>query len=229
MTEWDELADWWEEEVAADPAYADDVQPVVDALTAALSGPTLDLGCGNGRLAPSLPGPAFGCDSSLRLLRSARASGLAVVRSRLPDLAWARDASVGVAVACLVLEHLPDAGSFFAAVHRVVRSGGALVVVSNHPAFTATGAGPVADAADGEVLWRWGTYCIESISAEPAGSGSMVFHHRSMAAVLNAAGAAGWKLERMIEAGASRRTIARIPALAGQEHMPRLVGWRWRR
>ena len=229
MTEWDGLADWWEEEVESDPAYADDVQPVLDTLLAGLEGPSIDLGCGNGRLAGHLPAPAYGCDSSFRLVRSARAGGLAVVRSRLPDLRWLRPESMGSAVACLVLEHLPDAGAFFAAAHRVVRTDGALVVVSNHPAYTSTGAGPVADDSDGEVLWRWGTYLLDSIAAEPAGSGSIVFHHRPMAAVLNAASGAGWQLDRMIEAGAGPLTIERIPALAGQEHMPRLVGWRWSR
>lgn len=227
MTEWDQLAEWWEAEVA-DAAYDNDVQPLVDALVAGLEGPSLDMGCGNGRLRESLPAPAFGCDSSSRLLRSARSIGLPVVQSRLPDLGWMRSRSVATALACLVLEHLPDAVAFFAAAHRIVQSDGALVVVSNHPAYTSSGAGPVVDQSDGEVLWRWGTYLFDSIAAEPAGSGSVVFHHRSTAAILNAAADAGWRLDRMIEAGASAETIAAIPVLLGQEHMPRLVGWRWR-
>lgn len=228
MTEWDELAEWWALE-SGDPAYEHDVQPILDALLAGLSGPTIDLGCGDGRLYETLPQPAYGCDSSGRLLERARDRGMPGVRSHLPDLSWLRPSAMGVAVACLVLEHLPNAFAFFDAVANVVRPDGALVVVSNHPAYTSGGAGPVVDQSDGEVLWRWGTYLLESIAAEPAGKGSVVFHHRSMASVLNTAAGSGWSLNRMIEAGASEATIARVPALAGQTHMPRLVGWRWKR
>jgi len=227
LTEWDDLADWWSEEVA-DPAYEFEVHPLVTALVAGVQGPSLDLGCGNGRLLEALPEPVYGCDSSSRLLEMAVERGMAVIRSRLPDLGALRDAAFGSAVACLVVEHLPDIHGFLRESARVVAAGGHLVVVSNHPAYTSSGAGPVIDQSDGEVLWRWGTYLYESIAAEPAGEGSIVFHHRSLGSILNAAAEAGWVLDRMIEAGASGETIERIPSLAGQEHMPRLVGLRWR-
>lgn len=227
MSEWDDLADWWIDELA-DPAYADDVQPLVDRLIAGTTGPALDIGCGDGRLASVLPPPVIGCDLSQQLLTRARGRGVDVVQCHLPDLDWLRTDSAGVAVACLVLEHIPDAIGFFESVARVVRAGGALVVVANHPAFTSGGAGPVVDQSDGEVLWRWGSYLVDSIAAEPAGEGSVVFHHRSLAALVNAAADAGWSLDHMIEAGASAASIARVPALQGQEHMPRLVGLRWK-
>lgn len=226
MSEWDDLADWWVDEVT-DPAYADDVQPLVDTLLASATGPALDIGCGDGRLATSLPEPVIGCDLSRQLLDRARVVGVDVVQCHLPDLDWLRSDSVGTAVACLVLEHIPDAIGFFEATRRVVRSGGSLVVVANHPAFTSGGAGPVIDQSDGEVLWRWGSYLVDSIAAEPAGEGSVVFHHRSLGALLNAAAETGWSLDHMIEVGASPASIARVPTLQGQEHMPRLVGLRW--
>ena len=228
MSEWDNLAGWWIDEVA-DPAYADDVQPVIDRLLIGTTGPALDLGCGDGRLASVLPEPVIGCDLSMQLLAAARVRGVAVVQCHLPDLGWLRPDSVGLAIACLVLEHIPDAIGFFEAAGRVVRPGGALVLVANHPAFTSAGAGPVVDQSDGEVLWRWGTYLVDSIATEPAGDGSVVFHHRSMAGLLSTAARCGWTLEEMIEAGASGASMARVPALQGQEHMPRLVGLRWTR
>ena len=228
MSDWDQLADWWLSEVA-DPAYQDDVQPLLDTLMAGLEGPTLDVGCGDGRLFDRLPGPVIGCDLSRYMLEHARRRGMAAVQAHLPDLGWLRSDSVAVAVSCLVLEHLPDAIAFFEATARVVRPNGSLVVVANHPAYTSGGAGPVVDQNDGEVLWRWGTYMFDSASAEPAGTGSIVFHHRSLGSLLTTAARAGWDLRHMAEAGAGEETIARVPALQGQEHMPRLIGLRWSR
>ena len=226
MTEWDQLANWWLSEVG-DPAYEHDVQPLLDILLAGLDGPSLDMGCGDGRLFERLPSPVIGCDLSRYLLEHARRRGMAVVQTHLPDLDWLQPASVTVAVACLVLEHLPDALAFFEATRRVVRPGGSLVLVANHPAYTSGGAGPVVDQSDGEVLWRWGSYLFDSISAEPAGNGSVVFHHRSLGSLLTTAARTGWDLRHVAEAAASDETIDRVPALGGQEHMPRLIGLRW--
>jgi len=227
MSDWDELADWWLAELN-DPAYVDDVQPLVDTLVVGGGGPALDLGCGDGRLADVLPKPVIGCDLSRPLLERARQRTFSVVQSDLPDLRWLRSDSIGLAVACLVLEHIPDTIGFFESVARVVRPGGSLVVVANHPAFTSSGAGPVIDQSDGEVLWRWGTYLIESLAAEPAGQGSVVFHHRPLGTLLTTAADCGWVLDRVVEAGTSEASMARVPALQGQEHMPRLIGVRWR-
>jgi hypothetical protein len=58
--------------------------------------------------------------------------------------------------------------------------------------------------------------------------GEVRFFHRPMADLFNAAAAAGWKLERMIERGLSTETIARIPGYEGQEGIPRLLGVLWR-
>ena len=227
MSEWDELADWWATEVE-DPAYVHDVQAVLDALLIGAAGPSLDMGCGEGRVSATLPAPVVGCDSSGRLLDRARGRGVAVVQSHLPDLAWIRSASIATAVGCLVMEHLPDASELFVETARIVQPGGSLVVVSNHPAFTSSGSGPIVDQSDGEVLWRWGTYLVDSIAVEPAGEGSVVFHHRPLSSIVSLAARAGWSLTQMVEAGASPETIGRVPALAGQEHMPRLIGLRWR-
>ena len=228
MTNWDDLAGWWATEVS-DPAYVDDVQPLLDQLLAGCEGPALDLGCGDGRLAPTLPGPVFGTDASMRLCRAAASNGMAVVAADITQLTWVKPAAVRLAVACLVVEHLTELDAFFSGAHRVVDDDGALVVVANHPAFTAPGAGPVVDPNDGEVTWRWGSYFVESVAAEPAGPGHVLFHHRPLAVLLNAAARNGWGLDKMLEAPASATTIARIPALDGQEHMPRLIGIRWLR
>ena len=175
----------------------------------------------------SLARPVVGTDVSLRLLRHASRTG-PVVRSRLPALDWVRTAAIDVAYAVLVLEHLPDLDVFSSAA-RVVRPGGRLIVVMNHPAFTPASAGPIIDPADGDFLWRWGSYFEPAPVAMPAGDREVVFYHRPLGDLLNAAAAAGWSLDEFVERGFSEAAIVAVPAYAGQEHMPRLLGVRWLR
>jgi len=78
-------------------------------------------------------------------------------------------------------------------------------------------------------LWRWGPYLSAGSSREPAGEGSVVFHHRPMGELLTAAADAGWSLQRMVEHGVGERRAAADPLLARQRHIPRILGVRWRR
>lgn len=191
-------------------------------------GPVLDLGCGEGLAMRTLPFDVIGCDLSLVLASRAAAHGPAVV-ARLPDLRWVRDEAMGATYCVLVLEHLPTLERFFDEAYRVTQGGGHLVVISNHPAYTAPGAGPLIDQSDGEVLWRWGPYFTEMSGEVPAGDHTVTFHHRPMGVLLNAAADAGWSLDRLEERGLSPEAVADDPGLAGQEHMPRVIGLRWRK
>jgi hypothetical protein len=118
----------------------------------------------------------------------------------------------------LVLEHLADHVGFFASAADVVRQGGVLALVMNHSVWTAPGSTPITDT-DGEVLWRPGDYMSDGLSEEPAGEGTIVFHHRSMGSLLNAAADAGWSLQRLIE----------LPhhEFEDQVGIPRLMATRW--
>lgn len=227
MGDWSEHASWWLGEVANDPVYVLDVLPLVEELIAEAGGYRLDLGCGEGQVMRSLGGRVIGTDISLRLLRQARHAG-PVVRSRLPSLDWLRPGTIDVAYAVLVIEHLPNL-DLFASAARIVRPGGRLVVVMNHPAFTPTLAGPIIDQTDGEILWRWGDYFDPAPVTMPAGDSEVIFYHRPLGHVLNAAAAAGFSLDRLTEHGFSAAAIAAVPGYAGQEQMPRLLGVRWLR
>jgi len=228
---WDDaLADWWVDEVAADPVYAEEVVPlalgVLDPSPGALY---LELGCGEGEVMRAIAGRGgrvLGCDLSERLARRAAETG-PVALCRLPDLSWVRAGSLDGACAVLVLEHLEEAGPLFAEAARTVRPGGALALVANHPAYTAPGSGPLVDPDDGEVLWRWGPYLEAGSSEEPAGEGSVVFHHRSLGVLLTAAASAGWCLERLVEHGVGDRRAAADSLLGAQRQIPRLLAARW--
>jgi SAM-dependent methyltransferase len=226
-TDWEDLAGWWQQELAGDPAYQDEVLPLLLDLLDARPGCTyLDAGCGEGRVmrAAVVAGArVIGCDLNLELLHHAKTEG-PVVACRLPGLDWIRPGALDGAYACLVIEHLVELDSFFSALATSVRTGGPLVLVVNHPLFTAPESGPVVDPTDGEVFWRWGSYLADGFTEEPAGPGRVTFHHRPLAALLNAAAQAGWALQHTIERAAP---TTRDPLLASQGHIPRLLGLRW--
>lgn len=222
--EWEDHAEWWLAEIRDDPIYQTDVVPLLNRLLGEDEGTLLDLGCGEGQVMAGGEG-RIGCDISLRLLHRARRIG-PVVRCELPTLDWLRRDTVDGAYMVLVLEHLPDL-RIFATAARVVKEGGSLVVVMNHPAFTADGAGPIVDPNDGEVLWRWGEYFKESQAEMAIPGRAVTFHHRPLAAILNAAAAAGWMLDELVETGFSQAAVAAHPGYVGQEETPRLLGARW--
>ena len=161
----------------------------------------------------------------MQLLTDA-ASSAPVVCAQLPALAWLQDGSVDNALSVFVLDLIADAGVFFTETIRVVRAGGSLIVVINHPGFTAPGSGPLLDV-DGEVLWRWGSYLEDGSSVQPAGDRTVVFHHRSIAKLLTVAAAAGWALQVVEERPLGAAAIERDPGYVGQEGIPRFFGARW--
>jgi SAM-dependent methyltransferase len=226
---WERLGAWWIEELESDPAYEEEIAPQLLELLAPERGRAyLDLGCGNGRMMRRVAAAGVrvvGCDVNLNLLRQANG---AVVKATLPDLRWARSDGFDGAYMALVLEHLADEEALFQAAARVVRERGALAVVINHPIWTAPGSSPI-EQEDGEVLWRPGRYFGRGHSDEPAGRQKVRFYHRTLASLLTSAAMAGWDLQRVEEAGISAAAVARTPAYAGQEEIPRLLGLRWLR
>jgi SAM-dependent methyltransferase len=228
---WEKLGDWWLEELAGDPAYVEEIEPLlVDLLGPARGQVYLDVGCGDGRTMAVLVnarGRVVGCDLNQGLLLRAREHG-PVVRARLPDLSWIRPGSLDGALVGLVLEHLADEVQFFSQVGQAVRQSGVLAVVINHPIWTAPNSSPIEDAG-GETLWRPGTYFGRGYSDEPAGRQKVRFFHRTLSDLLNAASVGGWDLQRLVESGVSPSQVERVPEYSGQEHLPRILGVRWLR
>jgi SAM-dependent methyltransferase len=228
---WPALGAWWLEELSGDPAYEEEVYPWLLDLLAPVDGDLiLDIGCGDGRLMSKLSGKGasvIGCDFNRLLLSKAIAVG-PVVAAKLPQLTWVRQGSFDKALVGLVLEHLPDERDFFQQAAAVVRRDGVMAIVINHPVWTAPKSSPMEDSS-GETLWRPGVYFGRGYSDEPAGRQTVRFYHRTLADLLNAASDAGWDLERLEEKGISAAQVKRYPEYAGQEHIPRLLGAKWRR
>ncbi len=227
---WDGIAGWWVDAVNADPGQSTDTHALLDELLGDIrrnmSGTTLDLGCGEGQGMRGLTGSVIGVDLSIALLRHARATG-PVVQARLPDLSWALSNAVDRVVSVGLLDLIPDHRTFFAETLRVVRSGGHLVVVVNHPVATSPGSESLVDA-DGEILWRWGTYLTQGRLPQYIDDQVVELFHRPLGELLSAAADAGWILEAMIERGPSRNTIDGPDGMHGHEEIPTLAGFRWR-
>lgn len=216
---WSRLSDWWLGEVANDAAYEAVVTPLLLEVFHPEPGMTyLDLGCGEGRVIRAVEdagATVFGVEINESL---ARRSGNRTILARLPTIP-ARSGSIDGAYAVLILEHVADEQKFFEETARVVRAGGGLCLVMNHPVWTAPNSTPITDT-DGEVLWRPGAYFSHGTSEVSSGEATVTFHHRSMGALLNAAADAGWTLESLIERPHHD--------LEGQSGIPRLLASRWR-
>lgn len=214
------MAVWWLDEIG-DPAYDEVVTPLLFEVFDGVGGGGVvaDLGCGEGRVVPAVVTTLDAKVVGVELVEAlAQRVGTAVVVARLPGIPFADDAIDG-AYAVLVLDHLEDHGALFDEAARVVRAGGFLAVVSNHPIWTAPGSTPIADT-DGEVLWRPGRYFEGGTTEEPAGEGKVVFYHRSISDLFNSATAAGWSLEKVVEKPHHGDGV--------DPGIPRLIGIRWR-
>jgi len=171
-------------------------------------------------------GRPFGIDTNRQLLAAASAHG-PTVRWRLPTVDCVADRTFDAAIVCLVVEHLEDETTFLSELGRIVRPGGVLALVVNHPVFTAPESAPIED--EEEMLWRPGRYFGRGHTDERAGDRTVRFHHRTTADLLTAAATGGWDLERLVELGATETLIAAHPTFAAQRHIPRLMAGRWRR
>lgn len=219
--EWDSLAEWWLLELESDPTYEQVVVPLLLDLVAADRGTVLDVGCGNGRIMAMLKDGdlhPIGCDVNSTLLKDA--SRVApVMQVELPGVPL-RDGSLDGGVVVLSFEHFSD--EIFVELARVIRSGGWLAAVANHPFVTAPGSASVIDPTDGEVFWRPGTYLERGSTLEDADGQPVTFIHRPLGQLLNVAADAGFALT----------TLREEPLDAGglpDAGLPRLIGVRWTR
>ncbi|HPB46199.1 MAG TPA: class I SAM-dependent methyltransferase [Microthrixaceae bacterium] len=233
--EWERHAAWWQDGFTdgADSEYVEQIIPLVAQwLPAAAT--VLDIGAGDGQIARMAAANghvsiaversesqiAVGCE------RDAANAGVAAVRwvrgdaVRLP----LADDSVDAAVLCLVIEHIEDFEAAFAEVARVLRPGGRMLVLMNHPILQTPNSGWIDDHILEEQYWRIGPYLVETTTSEEVGRDvSLTFHHRPLGRYLNAAADLGLNLTAFIEPAPPSGFLAETPEYSDADTIPRLL------
>ena len=175
-----------------------------------------DLGCGTGRTGAWLRergvAAVDGVDLTPEMLAQARARGV-FAELRIADV---RDSGLpsgayDLVTTCLVDEHLPALAPLYRESARLVRPGGAHVVVGFHPFFVMRSGMPTHfDGPDGEPL------AIET-------------HVHLFSDHVAAALAAGWQLAELREQLIDERWIATKPSWAAHRDVPISYALVWRR
>ncbi len=241
---WDDpgTTDWWQREFTdgVDPEYTEQIIPLIEdevaGATAGLDRPAavLDVGTGEGQvaraLAHSLDGPTrrlVGFDPVRAQLATAavRAGGPRYLQAAA-DAIPIRSASVDVAVACLVFEHIDAVDEAIGEVARVLRPGGRFVFLLNHPLLQTPGSGWIDDQIldPPEQYWRIGPYLPEASTVEEVQKGVHIrFVHRPLSRYLNALADAGLVLTRMHEPAPPPGFLAAAPEYTEAATVPRLA------
>lgn len=244
--EWERHARWWQINFTegADLEYSELIIPMLLEHLDGLDGPStnqmpmvLDVGTGEGQVSRAVASrfgwPVLGCDVSWGQLTEARLreGGPDYVRG-LATVLPVRDSSVDAAIACLLLEHVADLDSALAELSRVLRPGGRLLVVLNHPIVATPGSGWIDDHTmdPPEQYWQLGPYLTEGVSSEPVAQGVRItFHHRTLSRYLNTARGLGLSLQHMAEPAPPPGFVALAPEYTEQMTMPRMMMLRFER
>lgn len=115
-------------------AYETEMRLFDRLLPAPTGGLALDVGCGYGLLIHLLNQRgyrAMGCETGKAALAFCRARGLRAVRAMAPHLPYP-DSTFDLVVSFHVIEHVSDPPAFVNSLVRVLRPGGAVVVVTDH-------------------------------------------------------------------------------------------------
>lgn len=228
---WEANASWWQTSFTegADAEYEEQILPMA-AVHLEGCRDVLDVGCGEGqvtRLAASLPASirVAGVDPTWAQLKVAgqRGGGVAYARAAATGLPFPA-AAFDAVVACLVFEHIDDAGAAITEVGRVLKPGGRFLFFLNHPLLQAPNSGWIDDRILAEQYWRIGPYLVEDRSVEEVEKGVFIpFIHRPLSRYVNAMADADLFITRMEEPAPPPGFLARAAEYREAATIPRLL------
>ena len=203
---WEAVAGRWVELVRG--GSIDDESRAFFALLPPPSGPTLDLGCGEGRITRELTALGYetvGVDSSPSMVGLARGAD-PVGRYELADAAALPfgDGSFDLVVAFMSLQDMDDVGGALSEAGRVLARGGRLCLAIIHPIWTAGG---VDEDADRFVIR--GSYLATVPHIRPVMQVPSV--HRPLEVYFRGLEAGGLVVETLREPPSRKRLAGRMP------------------
>lgn len=225
---WDEHAAWWQEEFTegADVEYTEQIIPMV-MRHLPLRGRVLDIGAGEGQVGRAA------ATAGLRVTSIDGSWQQVVVGHERGGSAWVRGNALALpvrsgtfdaAIACLVIEHIADLAALAAEVARVLKPGGAFLVLMNHPLLQTPGSGWIDDHILEEQYWRVGPYLPEAETVEEVGKDVFItFFHRPLGTYLNTFRDASLVLDRFEEPAPPAGFLAQAPEYTEASTIPRLL------
>lgn len=234
---WETHAGWWQEEFTGgvDPEYTEQILPLIARLLVEAgidprSNPIVDIGSGEGQVARYLTDRGFtviGVDPVAAQVTEAarRGGGSSYVRATADRLPFP-SGSFAAAVACLVYEHIDEVDAAIAETARVIESGGAFVLLLNHPLLQTPGSGWIDDRMiePPEQYWRIGPYLTESATVEEVQKDVFIrFIHRPLSRYLNTMTGHGLHLEHMVEPSPPAGFLDQAPQYEAAGTIPRLL------
>ncbi|NLA35461.1 MAG: class I SAM-dependent methyltransferase [Actinobacteria bacterium] len=229
IAEWEMYSEWWQDGFTdgADTEYSEQILPLIMKYLP-LRGAMVDIGAGDGqvaRLAAAAGLHAIAVERARNQIDVGveRGGGVLWLQGSATELPLA-DASVDAAVLCLVIEHIERFDAAIVEVARVLRPGGRLLILMNHPILQTPGSGWIDDHILEEQYWRVGPYLVETTTVEEVGHDVfLTFHHRPLGSYLNVAAEAGLTLTRFIEPSPAPGFLAETPEYTEADTIPRLL------
>jgi ubiquinone/menaquinone biosynthesis C-methylase UbiE len=231
-SQWEDHAAWWQRDFTegADAEYREQILPLAIDLLAGCRR-VIDIGAGEGQVARGLL--AGGADLVVALdfafnqiaAAHGRGSGSLCVQADAQALPLRSDAFDG-ALACLMLDHVPDLDRAIGDLARVVQPGGRLVVLVNHPLLQTPRSGWIDDQIlePPEQYWRIGPYLTEATEVDEVVEGVFItFYHRTLSTYLNCLSDNGFDLRHMIEPPPPAGFLAEAPEYLEASTIPRLL------
>jgi len=202
------------------PAFLELVPPALD------DGPTVDVGCGEGRVARALTAlghRVVGVDAALPLALRAAAGDPPVPAATADAVALPiRSHCASLAIAFMVLQDVDDLDAVLAEIARVLAPGGRLCFNVIHP-LASSGDFVDDDDADADFLvyFPYSETRRFRETAERDGL-TMTFHseHRPLEAYVDALAGAGFVVERLREPVPDAAVLADVPRLRRQQRVP---------